>query len=182
MLSNTLQWIDQVNYIIKKANTRLYFLASLKRAKVPPDNVLKFCCTCMKPILEYCAPLFRNAFQNERFQFISPGSPIIWRFRTLIPWQTNVRNYVINFSSPLFPIQTTSYFRSCHPNTIRVTTWEENAALIALLYEQIDYVTPIYHQCLINKLNTNVCDCGCNCICICFVIANSIFLSMPLGN
>ena len=60
-VSNTLQWIDLVKYMIKKANKPLYFFVLLRRAKVPPDDILKFYCTCIRPILEYCAPAFHNS-------------------------------------------------------------------------------------------------------------------------
>ena len=106
MVSNTLKWIDHVNYIIKKANKRLYFLVLPRRAKVPPDDILKFYCTCMRPVLEYSAPVFHNslpgylsnemnAFKNERYQSSLLGhfTPTVLRLITLIPWQKDVRNY-----------------------------------------------------------------------------------------
>ena len=85
MVSNILKWIDHVNYIIKKANKRLYFLVLLRRSKVPPDDILKFYCTCMRPVLEYCAPVFHNSLpgylsdeieriQKRALSIISPGS------------------------------------------------------------------------------------------------------------
>ena len=85
MVSNILKWIDHVNYIIKKANKRLYFLVLLRRSKVPPDDILKFYCTCIRPVLEYCAPVFHNSLpgylsneieriQKRALSIISPGS------------------------------------------------------------------------------------------------------------
>ena len=135
MVSNTLKWIDHVNYIIKKANKRLYFLVLLRCSKVPADDIRKFYCTCMRQVLQYCAPVFHNSLpgylsneieriRKRALSIIFPGhfTPTVLRLITLIPWQKDVRNYTINFSSPLFPIQTTSYFRSCHPDIILVTT------------------------------------------------------------
>ena len=65
MASNTSQWIYHVNYIIKKPNKRLCYLVLLKRAKVPSDDILKFYCTCMRPIIEYGAPVFHNSLPGH---------------------------------------------------------------------------------------------------------------------
>ena len=39
----------------------MYFLILLKRAKVPACDILSFYTTCIRPVLEYCAPLYHNA-------------------------------------------------------------------------------------------------------------------------
>ena len=47
--------------MIKKANKRIYFLILLKRARVPSNDILNFYCTCVRPVLEYCAPVFHHS-------------------------------------------------------------------------------------------------------------------------
>ena len=58
---NNLLWNDHISDVIKKANKRIYFLILLKRARVPPNDILNFYCTCVRPVLEYCAPVFHHS-------------------------------------------------------------------------------------------------------------------------
>ena len=83
-ITSTLQWNGHVSEVIKKANTRMYFLILLKRANVPAHDVIYFYRTCIRPVLEYCAPLYHHALPDylskdiERIQLralaiITPG-------------------------------------------------------------------------------------------------------------
>ena len=63
-ISNTLQWNCHVSEIIKKANKQMYFLILLKRAKVPASDIVSFYTTCIRPVLEYCAPLYHIALPD----------------------------------------------------------------------------------------------------------------------
>ena len=63
IISSSLQWVDHVNEVIKKANKRLYFLILLKRANVPACDIVNFYCTVIGPVLEYCAPVFHHALR-----------------------------------------------------------------------------------------------------------------------
>ena len=60
-MSNTLQWNDNIRKSIKKANKRFYFIVLLKRAGVEVDDVLKFDCTVIRPVHEYCAQAFHHS-------------------------------------------------------------------------------------------------------------------------
>ena len=60
VVSDNLKWNAHVDSICKKAATRLYFLKQLKRAKVPPKDMLLFYTTCRRPVLEYACPVFHN--------------------------------------------------------------------------------------------------------------------------
>ena len=60
-LSSDLTWNDHVNEAIRKANKRLYFLVLLKRAGVNPHDIINFYCTVVRPVLEYCSPIFHHA-------------------------------------------------------------------------------------------------------------------------
>ena len=50
VVSDNLKWNAHVDSIFKKAATRLYFLKQLKRAKVPPKDMLLFYTTCIRPV------------------------------------------------------------------------------------------------------------------------------------
>ena len=39
----------------------MYFLILLKRARVPIYDIVSFYSTCIRPVLEYCAPVFHHA-------------------------------------------------------------------------------------------------------------------------
>jgi len=51
----------QVVIIAAKASKRLYFLKQLKRAGVPPRQLLHFYATVIRPVLEYFAPVWHYA-------------------------------------------------------------------------------------------------------------------------
>ena len=83
-INNTLQWNCQVLDVIQKVNKRIYFLILLKRANVPAPDIICFYLICIRPALEYCAPLYHHALpdyltkDSERIQkralsIISPG-------------------------------------------------------------------------------------------------------------
>ena len=83
-ITNTLQWNCHVLDVIQKANKRIYFLILLKRANVQAHDIICFYLTCIRPVLEYCAPLYHHALPDylskdiERIQkralsIISPG-------------------------------------------------------------------------------------------------------------
>ena len=59
-----LQWNCHVLEVIKKANKRMYFLTLLKRANVPAHDIICFYRTCIRPVLEYCAPLYHHALPD----------------------------------------------------------------------------------------------------------------------
>ena len=61
VMTDTLQWKDNIRESIKKANKRLYFIVLLKRAGVNVNDVLNFYCTVIRPVLEYCAQAFHHS-------------------------------------------------------------------------------------------------------------------------
>ena len=62
-------------------NKRSSFLVLLCKAGVPSSDIVNFYCTCVKPLLEYCAPVFHHAIPSylsedlKRIQkrVVSPG-------------------------------------------------------------------------------------------------------------
>ena len=57
-ISGDLKWNQHVQNVVKKANKRIYFIVQLKRAKLPPSEILLFYCSCVRPILEYGSQVF----------------------------------------------------------------------------------------------------------------------------
>ena len=63
-ISNNLTWNTHIGEIITKANKRMYFLVLLRKAGVPSSDIVNFYCTCVRPLLEYCAPVFHHAIPS----------------------------------------------------------------------------------------------------------------------
>lgn len=57
-IQNNLKWNAHINITIKKASKRLYFLSKLKRANVPPKDLVRFYITCIRPVLLYACQVF----------------------------------------------------------------------------------------------------------------------------
>ena len=72
-ISSDLKWNNHIVDCIKKANKRLYFIVLLKRARVPLNDIVNFYCTTIRPVQEYCAPVFHHAlpaYLNEDIERI----------------------------------------------------------------------------------------------------------------
>ena len=59
--SSELRWNCHVSEICKKVASRLFFLKQLKRANIPPIDLVTFFSTCIRPVIEYACPVFHNA-------------------------------------------------------------------------------------------------------------------------
>jgi hypothetical protein len=57
-ISNTLSWELHCNKVIKKANSRLFFLKQLKRAKMSPMDIVATFLSIVRPILEYACQVW----------------------------------------------------------------------------------------------------------------------------
>ena len=60
-ISRDLKWNIHIGILVKKANSRLYFLKQLKRASVAPRELIRFYITCIRSILEYACPVFHRS-------------------------------------------------------------------------------------------------------------------------
>ena len=60
-ISNDLKWNTHISNTCKKVSTRLYFLRQLKRAKLPPNDLVLFYITCIRPVVEYACEVFHNS-------------------------------------------------------------------------------------------------------------------------
>ena len=83
-LSNDLKWNTHIYECIKKANTRLYFLVQLKRARVPIEDIVNFYCTTIRSVMEYASQVYHHALpaylsddiervQRRAMRIIFPG-------------------------------------------------------------------------------------------------------------
>ncbi len=60
ILSSDLKWNSHIEYIVKKANKKLYPLRVLRRAGVDQKNLLKVYLCSVRPVLEYAVPIWQN--------------------------------------------------------------------------------------------------------------------------
>ena len=42
----------------------IYFIILLKQARLPDEDINLFYCTCIRPILEYCTPVFQHSLSK----------------------------------------------------------------------------------------------------------------------
>ena len=59
-LDTNFSWDTHVDAILTKATQRLYFLKQLRRAGVPPAQLLHFYMAVIRPVLEYAAPVWHH--------------------------------------------------------------------------------------------------------------------------
>ena len=64
----------------------MFFLILLKRAKVPVRDIISFYPTCIRPVLEYCAPSFFfepivSNTEHKRPHFFPPKNHITYNLR-----------------------------------------------------------------------------------------------------
>ena len=60
-ISHNLTWNKQVDEVLNKAGKRLYFLVQLKRAKVPPMDLIIFYKACIRSVSDYAIPAYFHA-------------------------------------------------------------------------------------------------------------------------
>ncbi|XP_068743526.1 uncharacterized protein [Montipora capricornis] len=59
-ISEDLPWGVHCDYIIKKANRRLYALRSLKKCGVPTSDLITVYCSLIRSVIEYASAIFAN--------------------------------------------------------------------------------------------------------------------------
>lgn len=60
-INSSLTWNDHIEDLLKKAFRKLYFLVQLKRAQIPPKDLIAYYCACIRSTLDYACPLFHHA-------------------------------------------------------------------------------------------------------------------------
>lgn len=83
-ISNDLTWVAHCDYVIKKANRRLYALRQLKKACVPSSDIVIVYCSLIRSVLEYASVVFSSlpayladsieSIQKRALAIIFPGS------------------------------------------------------------------------------------------------------------
>ena len=127
-----MKWNTHIVDCIKKANKRLYFIVLLKRARVPLNDIVNFYCTTIRPVLEYCAPVFHHALpayedieriQKRALSIISPAHHIGNALTALACqcYMIDATDYVDNYCLiPLLSIPDISYTTCCTNKTIQL--------------------------------------------------------------
>jgi hypothetical protein len=64
IISQDLTWNRHVDYILKKANSRLYALRQLKKAGLTQHDLLKIYCSLVRSCIEYASPVWSDLTQN----------------------------------------------------------------------------------------------------------------------
>ena len=64
----SLSWANHTTIIIQKASRRLYFLKQLKTAGLATHHLLHFYIAVIRPVLEYCAPVWHYALTKAQTQ------------------------------------------------------------------------------------------------------------------
>ena len=60
-INSSLTWNDHIEDLVKKAFRKLYFLVQLKRAQIPPKDLVAYYCACIRSTLDYACPLFHHS-------------------------------------------------------------------------------------------------------------------------
>ena len=55
-ISNDLKWNQHVEYIVKRANKRLYALRLLKKSGLPHTDLVQIYCSLIRSVVEYASP------------------------------------------------------------------------------------------------------------------------------
>ena len=84
-LSEDLTYAVHRDYIVKKANRRLYVLRQLKKCKVPSADIVHMYCALIRSILEYASAVFAGlpkylACFLENVQKKGPLHHLAWYF------------------------------------------------------------------------------------------------------
>jgi len=69
-LSVRLSVCIHINTIVSKASKRLYFLKQLRRAGVPPRQLLHFYTAVIRPVLEYASPVWHYSITQAQSQHL----------------------------------------------------------------------------------------------------------------
>lgn len=110
-ISDDFRWNEHVKTIIKKANKRIYFIVQMKRANISIAAIVRFYCTCIRPVLEYSCEVFHHSLPQylsdniERFQkrvlsIILPGKS--YPDRLELTNLTSLYDRRVNLSKKLF--------------------------------------------------------------------------------
>ncbi len=66
MINDTLNWLDHINLISKKASQRIYFLCLLKRACKSPSDIIDVYVSIKRSVLEYACEVWHPGLTREQ--------------------------------------------------------------------------------------------------------------------
>ena len=69
-ISNNFTWQEHVNDVVARSSRALYLLYVLRRFNPPHEQLLKVYVTYIRPLLEYCAPVFHAGLTANQAQQI----------------------------------------------------------------------------------------------------------------
>jgi len=61
-----LKWDSQVEAMVAKANTRHYFITMIKRAGVQLPDLVRCCCTFIRPLLDHTVPVWHPGLTRQQ--------------------------------------------------------------------------------------------------------------------
>jgi hypothetical protein len=64
IISQDLTWNRHVDYILKKANSRLYSLRQLRKAGLTQHDLLKMYCSLVRSCIEYASPVWSDLIES----------------------------------------------------------------------------------------------------------------------
>ena len=63
--------------MIKKANTKLFFIRQLKCAKVPPNDIVSTFLAVVRPVLEYACQVWHPTLTTEQHNALEKNQPYV---------------------------------------------------------------------------------------------------------
>ena len=69
-ISSDLSWQNHVNEVVAKGSRALYMLHVMKKFQPPQEHMIKVYITYIRPLLEYCAPVFNAGLTAQQAQRI----------------------------------------------------------------------------------------------------------------
>ena len=91
-LSEDLTWAVHCDYIVKKANRRLYALRQLKKCKVPSADIVHIYCALIRSILEYASAVFAGLPKYLACYKKGPFHHLAWYFVWNSTWQSCIKS------------------------------------------------------------------------------------------
>ena len=122
-----MSWTIHVDNMVKKATRRLYFLKQLKRSGLTSKQLFHYCIAVIRPVLEYCAPVWHYALtksQTQRLEAIQKRAiQIVLNFSKGMP-----------YTSMIFAADLDSLASRREISSLRLTSESKSAANILDVY------------------------------------------------
>ena len=65
-LANDLTWGCHIDYVVGRAQSKMFCLNMLRRSKLSPKDIMGVFCSKIRPILEYAAPVWHGGLTEEQ--------------------------------------------------------------------------------------------------------------------